>query len=94
MSRNIEQARDAEPISSPDPRMPTYTVDQAVALCHQWGLDFVTPRTIQTAISNRVLRRHLIANKLRLSENALRNWINSTADAEYIGRRADNGGAA
>ncbi|MBP1049109.1 hypothetical protein J6397_03085 [Rhodococcus qingshengii] len=71
-----------------DPTIPNLTVDDAVALCHRLGLDLITRRTISSAIYSKSMRRHLISNRVRLSENDIRDWIASTADADFIDRRA------
>mgnify|MGYP003583220025 CR=1 FL=1 len=69
-----------------DPAMPTMSVEEAVLFCHERGVDLVTVSTIKMAIRKRELRRHLISNRIRLSENDVRSWIESTAEAAFIPR--------
>lgn len=68
-----------------DPAMPAYTVAEATNLCESWGLP-VSSNTLKTAIRRGQLRRHLISNRIRLSENDIRDWIASTADAAMTPR--------
>lgn len=68
-----------------DPAMPAYSVPEATSLCKSWGLP-VTDNTLKTAIYKGQLRRHLISNRIRLSENDIRDWIARTADAAITPR--------
>ncbi len=71
-----------------DPSIPNMSIDDAVAFCHRMGLNFITSRAIKTAIYSKSLRRHLVVNRVRLSENDIRTWIASTADADFIVRHS------
>lgn len=71
-----------------DPSMPTMSIEEAVSFCRRQGVDLVTGNTLKFAIRRRELRRHLISNRVRLSENDIRDWIASTANADFIDRRA------
>lgn len=71
-----------------DPSIPNMSIDDAVAFCHRMGLSFITSRAIKTAIYSKSLRRHLVVNRVRLSENDIRTWIASTADADFIVRHS------
>lgn len=82
MGKPVELPRSARP----DPSLPSMTVEDAVSFCHEQGLDFVTKRTIQTAIYSKAMVRHLVANRVRLSERSVRDWLASTAEADFIPR--------
>ncbi|NKS40138.1 hypothetical protein GS496_06115 [Rhodococcus hoagii] len=75
-----------KPQPNRDPAMPTMSVDDAVLFCRERGVDLVTASTVKTAIRKRELRRYLIANRVRLSENDIRSWIESTGDAVFTPR--------
>lgn len=72
-------------ILTSDPSMPVYSVLEATTLCKSWGLP-VSENTLKTAIYGGKLRRHLISNRIRLSENDIREWIASTAEAAMTPR--------
>lgn len=69
-----------------DPTMPTMSIEGAALYCRERGVDLVTASVIKRAIYKRELRRYLVSNRTRLSENDLRAWIESKADAAFIAR--------
>lgn len=68
-----------------DPSLPTMTIEDAVVWSAAMGVP-VTKSTIRRAIYQGNLRRHLIQNRVRLSENDIRSWMASTADAHFVPR--------
>lgn len=68
-----------------DATMPSLSIPEGAELCTSWGVT-VSENTLKTAIRRGQLRRHLISNRIRLSENDIRDWIAGTADAAITPR--------
>lgn len=79
-----------------DPEIPAYSWDEAVAYCQRLGCRHVTRLGLKKAVYSGELRRHLVLNRVCFSQNDLRAWLLSTANAPKLPRgvRARSAGGA